>query len=411
MTRRVFFNFPFRLGLNGIGNTGWQQANALVELGHDVVIATPSCERRVPGAQTVETLTIAGMRVPLGRFGVERMLRAHGARAASVFRKLHGDALFDVVHCWPRGSMKLIDAARDAGVPTFYERPNTHVVHGFEVVHRENVRLGLADGPPPATDDRQRREVAEYDASDFLLCPSEAVADSFRDRGYADDRLIRTRYGCDLETFLVDPDQMKERPERPLTMLFAGKADARKGLHFALDAWHRTADARHGTGTFRVAGAIDDEYAAKLGPALSHDGVECIGFTNDVASEMRRADVFVLPSIEEGSALVTYEARASGCVVVASTAAGAPVEHDVDGLLHEPGDVDTLADQIAALSTDGDLLRRLRCRSMERASDLSWLAAGRSLAAGYEDGLRRRMPGIAEPETTPAGEPLPSLAT
>ena len=47
------------------------------------------------------------------------------------------------------------------------------------------------------------------------------------------------------------------------------------------------------------------------------------GYLADVSGEMRNTDVLVLPSIEEDSALVTYVARASGCVLLVSDAAGA----------------------------------------------------------------------------------------
>jgi hypothetical protein len=47
------------------------------------------------------------------------------------------------------------------------------------------------------------------------------------------------------------------------------------------------------------------------------------GYLADVSGEMRNPDVLVLPSIEEDSALVTYDARASGCVLLVSDAAGA----------------------------------------------------------------------------------------
>ena len=51
---------------------------------------------------------------------------------------------------------------------------------------------------------------------------------------------------------------------------------------------------------------------------------------------MRACHVLVLPSFEEGSALVTYEGRACGCVLVISDRAGAPAEAGVDALVASP---------------------------------------------------------------------------
>ncbi len=81
---------------------------------------------------------------------------------------------------------------------------------------------------------------------------------------------------------------------------------------------------------------------------LSHPSVIECGFVEDVSSVMRSADVLLFPTASEGSALVTYEAMASGCVPIVSDAAGAPTHHMVDGLVHHVGDSPTLAGDIPA---------------------------------------------------------------
>jgi len=67
---------------------------------------------------------------------------------------------------------------------------------------------------------------------------------------------------------------------------------------------------------------------------------------------MRQSDVLVLPSLEEGSALVTYEARGSGCVLLVSDAAGAVCKHMENALVHPAGDVAELAKHISMLHED-----------------------------------------------------------
>lgn len=84
---------------------------------------------------------------------------------------------------------------------------------------------------------------------------------------------------------------------------------------------------------------------------------------------LRRADVFVLPSIQEGSgSLSLLEALQTGVAVVASNVDGVP-EDVTDGdsaLLVEPGDVDELSQALARTLTDAELRERLRRRARER---------------------------------------------
>ena len=71
---------------------------------------------------------------------------------------------------------------------------------------------------------------------------------------------------------------------------------------------------------------------------------------------MRKSHVLVLPSIEEGSALVTSEARASGCVLLVSEAAGAICKHMENALVHRVGDVEELTRHITLLDANPDVL-------------------------------------------------------
>ena len=50
---------------------------------------------------------------------------------------------------------------------------------------------------------------------------------------------------------------------------------------------------------------------------LDADTVSAIGFSDDVAEELLRADIAVLPSLEEGDPISTYEAAAHGLPVIA----------------------------------------------------------------------------------------------
>jgi glycosyltransferase involved in cell wall biosynthesis len=105
---------------------------------------------------------------------------------------------------------------------------------------------------------------------------------------------------------------------------------------------------------------------------------------------MRKSDVLVLPSIEEGSALVTSEARGSGCVLLVSDAAGAICRHEENALVHAAGDVQTLTRHMSILDQNRSVLSRLREASLKTVQDLTWTAAGRSLVNAYREIIGRQ---------------------
>jgi len=77
-----------------------------------------------------------------------------------------------------------------------------------------------------------------------------------------------------------------------------------------------------------------------------------------LASEYNQADVFCLPSVQEGFGIVFLEAMAAGKPIIAARAAAVPevVRH---GLLVEPENSEALAEAIAAVYADSELRRRL----------------------------------------------------
>jgi len=168
-------------------------------------------------------------------------------------------------------------------------------------------------------------------------------------------------------------------------MLFVGGCAPRKGVHYALDAWLRSS--AHVHGRFRIAGEFIPGYAERLAEKLAHPSVELLGHSSNVAQLMREADVLVLPSIEEGSALVTAEARGSGCVLLVSDASGAVCRHLENALVHRSGDVDTLTDQLNMLHDNPALLQELRARSLQTVDQITWAASGRRLLETYQETL------------------------
>jgi len=264
------------------------------------------------------------------------------------------------------------------------ERPNAHTGFAMEVVQKECDRLGveLPTGHEHAYDGKKlRKEEEEYELADRLLCPSDFVAKTFLDRGYPAAKLARHQYGFDEKTFHPGSEA---RPQKPgLTMLFVGLCAVRKGVHFALEAWLKSPASKDGT--FLIAGEFLPDYEEKLAAMLAHSSVKVLGHRNDVPDLMRTSDILILPTIEEGSALVTSEARGSGCVLLVSEAAGAICKHMENALVHPVGDVSTLTQHITLLHEDRGLLERLRSASLATVSELTWSAAGRRLLGVYRE--------------------------
>jgi glycosyltransferase involved in cell wall biosynthesis len=385
---RVLYSFPHKLGADRICLTAWQQVNGIAAAGADVLLFPGALSRPVPGGVRVHpTLAKGKLRIPYKVLGSMRAFALHDYIVSRRLEKLAGEV--DIVHAWPIGALRTLRVAARLGIPTVLERPNTHTRFGYKVVQEECERLGV--GLPAGHEHAYNEHVliieeAEYALATRLLCPSDFVARTFLDRGFSPAQLARHQYGFDEQIF--HPNGKLREKGAGLTVLFVGGCAPRKGLHYALEAWLKSP--AHWNGKFLIAGEFVPAYAEKLAYMLSHPSVHVLGHRKDVPELMRESDILVLASIEEGSALVTSEARGSGCVLLVSNAAGAICKHLENALVHSVGDVAALSQHIAMLHDDRALLERLRAASLRTLNEITWTAAGKILFDVYRDTIEMK---------------------
>ena len=377
---RILYSFPHAIGSPGIGTTAVRQVLGLIERDHDVTVMVASVHANAPKLATsvVKTMVLGGVRVPHRVLGMDRTMAYHDSRTASHLRR--NPSAYDVVHCWPGAALATAAVASDLGIPMVREVPNTHTANAYEVVARLCADLDIQLPQRHShvlNEKRLRREETEYSAALRLLVPSEHVKATFLARGFSPEKLLRHQYGFDAAAFTPSA----EPRSGPFQAVFIGAVEPRKGVHIALEAWRRSgvpADAR-----LSIYGRIVPGYAHVLEKYSHLSNVTFHGFTEDTASVLRAADVLLLPSFEEGSALVTYEAQGCGAVPLVSDAAGAECVDGVTALVHSAGDFDTLARQIRTMATEPDGLQRMRQVVLANRATLTWSAAAERLEQCY----------------------------
>lgn len=147
------------------------------------------------------------------------------------------------------------------------------------------------------------------------------------------------------------------------TLLFLGDVIRTKGVYDLAHAFARIAG-RFPRLKLVYAGAGELEEVHRLASRLElRDRIECIGWLEAQRkhAELASATIFVLPSHVEGMPMSLLEAMAWGLPAIATTVGGIPevVDHDVNGLLVPPGDIDALAAAIARLVSEPELRGRL----------------------------------------------------
>jgi glycosyltransferase involved in cell wall biosynthesis len=182
--------------------------------------------------------------------------------------------------------------------------------------------------------------------------------------GGAKPHVVATPGGDRLGT--ATPAYVRERALRggPLRLLFLANVTAGKGLEVVLDALARLSPQEY---TLEVVGScsVEPEHARKMRVKASRMELPVVfhGALVDQAlvEVLQRSGVLVIPSYYEGFGIAYLEGMAHGLPALGTTAGAIPdlITDGVNGYLIAPGDVVTLAERLAKLARDRELLARL----------------------------------------------------
>jgi glycosyltransferase involved in cell wall biosynthesis len=224
------------------------------------------------------------------------------------------------------------------------------------------------------------REAAEWENASLIICGSQFVADGVRQCGGPADRCRVVPYG--FNPVWLRKSRMETR--RPIRILVAGTVSLRKGAPYVLQAAKLLA----GRAEFKMIGPIK-----VLDPARAEyaQRVELLGSipSSDMRTHYEWADVFVLPSLCEGSATVCYEALSAGLPVITTRNSGSVVRNGVDGFILPIRDGEGIATCIDLLLQNADLYRAMSAAAVERSTQFSLDHYGVRLLEALEVGEGR----------------------
>jgi glycosyltransferase involved in cell wall biosynthesis len=289
------------------------------------------------------------------------------------------------------GSSRALPLCRRLGIPAILSMVHGDVRDEQEVVKTESACAGEFMGIylGGATFDHElvawlhQRRLRDLDLADRILVPSEHIARSLVRHGTARDKIQVIPYAADCRRFR--PLDGKRHGSN-CTFLFAGGISQRKGIKYLLEAWRRI---RRPGWRLQLLGPMPSD-VRPLEPFRQI--IEPLGRVahGEMPARMAAADVFVFPSLFEGSAVVTYEALASGLPSVVTPDAGSVVRDGQDGFVVPARDVDALAGRMKQLGDDPELRAQMAGSARSRALAHDWPRYHRSIVSAISERIGSR---------------------
>lgn len=271
------------------------------------------------------------------------------------------------------GSREALPACRRLGIPSILSMVHGDVREERAVLEREKAEapdffpIYLGDGrlDLDALDWLHQRRLRDLAEADHVLVPSDHIAQILARYGTPPERISVIPYAADCRRF--HPLHGKRHVSN-CTFLFAGGITQRKGIKYLLEAWQNV---RRPGWKLQLLGALPSDPGPLVGLM---DDVEHLGRVGhgEMPGLMAKADVFVFPSLFEGSAVVTYEALACGLPCVTTPDAGSVVRDGVEGAIVPARDVDALAEAMERLGSDPGLRASMAVAARRRAEAFDW---------------------------------------
>ena len=340
----------------------------LAAAGHDITYLTtdgvpPAMRSRLGrlGFQFVVSRTAAAAARRGEPYDIINVHEPHGAVVAARRRGLGGAAVVAMTHGVERRGCEI--ALRH---PPSRPGLKTRLVHPVITLAPSSLTLRRAD---------------------HIICLNTADREFLtRAMGIPENRISRVTPGADP---VFGEGAAQRSYEYGRRLLFAGTWLPRKGVQELAQAFTSLVDAGHDIHLDVLGAGVDPAVVQGAFSTTAAGRVHLRRGSNDaaIAAAMRDADVFVLPSLFEGTPLTLIEAMWSGLPVVTTATAGMKdvVSDHRSGLLVPPGDAVALAAAIGRLASDAPLRQRLGTEAHAVARrEYTWDKAAATFAAAYQ---------------------------
>jgi glycosyltransferase involved in cell wall biosynthesis len=232
-----------------------------------------------------------------------------------------------------------------------------------------------------------QRKTEEMQLADVVFCPSQFVADSIPASVRGSKRIVVAHFGSPVGA--IETASAPAAPARDpgrLRVLFAGSMGQRKGLGDLFAALQRL---KRNDIELVVIGSLlaPMEFYREQYPKFIYENTRPHA---EVLRLMQSCDVFVLPSIFEGRALVMQEAMSQGLplLITANTGGEDLVEPERTGFLVPIRSPDAIAGRLAWFADHRDETRAMGGFARAKAAEYTWANYGAKIVGAIGSALK-----------------------
>ncbi len=290
----------------------------------------------------------------------------------------------DIFVGWAGFSLHSLRKAKKNGAIVIIENGSTHALFQKNILSEEYNILGI-NKKNFFNDKIIKKELQEYVEADFISVPSSFVKNTFLEMGVDEKKILHIPYGVDLLKF-----KKISKNDSIFRIIFVGTLSVRKGVHYLLQAY---SELHLKNSELLLIGEISEEmrsffYTYQKNVRWIHHVAH-----SELYTFLSQGSIFVMPSLEEGLALVILEAMACGLPVIATENSGARdvVLDGENGFIIPIRNVDVLKEKISFLYNNSDKTTSMGINAVNRVTfNFSWDNYGNRIVSTYNKLLKSK---------------------
>jgi glycosyltransferase involved in cell wall biosynthesis len=277
-------------------------------------------------------------------------------------------------------SLRGMRKAKKMGAITVLDHGSSHILYQDAILREEYARFNVIPkifqlAHPKIIE----KELKEYAEADYITIPSLFVKRTFLEKGIPESKLIHVPYGVDLSVFHQIPKE-----DNVFRVIFGGGICFRKGVHYLLQAF---SELNLPNSELLLLGSVSEEMTPFLEKYKGHYKQMSYRPILELHKWYSQGSVFVMPSLEEGLAMVQPQAMACGLPIITTTNSGAEdiVRDGKDGFIIPIRDVEKLKEKILFMYNNPEICKQMGQSAKERVSSgFTWDDYGRKIVSEYE---------------------------
>lgn len=295
---------------------------------------------------------------------------------------------------WANCSLKSMVLLHSFGIKTVLESGSMHIKVQEHILRTEYEKWGVKFSP--VVKQNKEKMLAEYELADRICVPSSHVQASFIAQGIPAHKIIKVPYGIDFEKFGSNAKIITGK----FKLIFVGQISLQKGILYLLNAWQQLKLPATEAELVLVGNLSAECRAQVLKIAGQNKSINLVGPVPHakIKTYLAQGNAFVLPSLQEGLAMVLGEAMAAGLPIIATTHTGAQelITHGTEGFLVPPCDPEALAGYIQTLFLQPELAAKMGNLAQKKAQTWSWADYGLAMAEEYKKILTTQITKVYE---------------